>query len=223
MELQAVIFDLDGVITDTSGFHRIAWEKLAHKHGRTFDDSMGEAFKGVSRIDCARLLFPEMTDFEQINALAEEKNEEYRKMLQSLTPCDLFEGVREFLALLKNNKIKTAIGSASKNAVNVLERLDALTLFDTVVDGTVVKRSKPEPDVFALCAERLQVNPESCVVIEDALAGVQAAHSAGMAAIGIGSPDVLSMAEMVVSSIRYVKLADVKACISYKADLGEVT
>lgn len=206
MGLQAVIFDLDGVITDTSRFHYLGWKKLADQYQAPFDEKFNERFKGVSRKDCVRLLFPEIKDEARLDDLAEQKNRYYVAMIQQITPADLFEGTKKLLHELHDHGIKTAIGSASKNTPLVMQRLEITDLFDAVTDGTEVIHSKPAPDVFELCAHKLNVACSACLVLEDAQAGIQAALAAGMTAVGIGSRELLPQADWVVNSIRDLDL-----------------
>lgn len=206
MGLQAVIFDLDGVITDTSRFHYLGWKKLADQYHVPFDEKLNERFKGVSRKDCVRLLFPEIKDEARLDDLAEQKNRYYVAMIQQLTPADLFDGARKLLRELHEHGIKTAIGSASKNTPLVMQRLEITDLFDAVTDSTEIKYSKPAPDVFELCAHKLNVACSACIVLEDAQAGIQAALAAGMTAIGIGPRELLPAADWVVNSIRDLDL-----------------
>ncbi|MBI5652388.1 MAG: beta-phosphoglucomutase [Chloroflexi bacterium] len=206
MGLRAVIFDLDGVITDTSRFHYLCWKKLADQHRIFFDEEFNERFKGVSRKDCVRMLFPEIKDDVQLHELAEQKNRYYVEMIRQITPADLFDGTRELLCELHEHGIKTAIGSASKNTLLVLQKLEIAHWFDAIADGTEVAHSKPAPDVFELCARKLRVACSQCVVVEDAQAGIQAAHAAGMTAVGVGSRDLLPEADWVVNSVRDVDL-----------------
>ncbi|MBI5566076.1 MAG: beta-phosphoglucomutase [Chloroflexi bacterium] len=206
VELRAVIFDLDGVLTDTSRYHYLCWKRLAEQYHVHFDETVNERFKGVSRLDCARLLFPDIKDDARLSALADHKNTDYLAMIQQIMPADLFEGARELLRGLRAHDIKTAIGSASKNTPLVIRRLDITALFDAVTDGTEVARSKPAPDVFELCARKLSVACSECIVLEDARAGIQAALAAGMTAVGIGSREFLPEADWVVNSIQDLHL-----------------
>ena len=202
MGLRAVIFDLDGVITDTSRFHYLCWKKLADEYHVHFDEKFNERFKGVSRRDCAQLLFPDIQDDTQLDALAEQKNRYYVDMIQQITPSDLFEGTRKLLRELRDQGIKTAIGSASQNTALVMEKLEIADSFDAVADGTQVMHSKPAPDVFELCARKLNMACSECAVVEDAQAGIQAALAAGMTTVGIGSRELLPEADWRVDSVR---------------------
>ena len=206
MELRAVIFDLDGVITDTSRFHYLCWKKLADQYHVPFNTTFNERFKGVSRKDCVRMLFPEIRDDARLDELAEQKNRYYVEMIRQITPADLFDGTRELLRELRDHGIKTAIGSASKNTPLVLQKLGIAAGFDAVANGTEVAHSKPAPDVFELCARKLNVACSECVVLEDAQAGVQAALAAGMTVVGIGSRELLPNADWVVNLIQDLNL-----------------
>jgi beta-phosphoglucomutase len=201
--LRAVIFDLDGVLTDTARFHYLGWKRLADETGRTFDEKFNERFKGVSRIECAKMLFPDEKDLVRLSTLADRKNRYFVEMVETLTPKDLFPGVSDLLTALKNVKILSAVASASRNAGRILEKLEALPLFDVVVDGNDVKRSKPAPDCFLRAAVKLGVPAEHCVVVEDAEAGVEAAHNAGMAVVGIGA---LPKADALVTVFQEITL-----------------
>ncbi|MBI5301064.1 MAG: beta-phosphoglucomutase [Chloroflexi bacterium] len=206
MGLRAVIFDLDGVITDTSRFHYLCWKKLADRYHVHFDETFNERFKGVSRKDCVRMLFPEIKDGARLDELADQKNRYYVEMIQQITPADLFEGTRKLLRELHDHGIKTAIGSASKNTALVMQKLEITDLFDAVADGSQVVHSKPAPDVFELCAHKLNVACSECLVLEDAQAGIQAALAAGMTTVGIGSRALLPEADWVVKSVRDLDL-----------------
>lgn len=206
-KLAAVIFDLDGVLVDTARFHYLAWQRLADEEGVPFDREFNERFKGVSRRECVRMLFPDRPDPEKLTSLATRKNEYYKEMVETLTPADLFEGARPLIEELRRAGVLTAIASVSKNTARVVEKLEVQALFDAVVDGNDVVNSKPAPDVFLLTAERLVVAPGECVVLEDAQAGVVAAHAAGMPAVGIGSPQRLHQAQCVVASVREISVA----------------
>ncbi|MFI4910082.1 MAG: beta-phosphoglucomutase [Sedimentisphaeraceae bacterium JB056] len=201
MSIEAVIFDLDGVLVSTSELHYEAWKSLSQKYGISFDRDFNERFKGVSRSDCVRMLFPSEKDTKLLDAMSDEKNAYYCELISSLTPQDVFPGVRELISNLKNNNIKTAVGSVSKNTSVVLEQLGISDVFDVVVDGNDIKNSKPRPDVFLFAAGRLNVHPENCVVVEDAAAGIRAAHLAGMLTVGVGPNDTLFEAGQLVSCV----------------------
>ena len=197
MDLKGVIFDLDGVLVNTAHFHYLAWKRLADEYGIPFDEAANERFKGVSRTDCVRMLFPER-DHAELELLADRKNDCFKKMIETLQPADMFPGALKFIHSLRLAGVRTAIASASRNTSRIVTRLRIGGYFDAIVDGNDVNRSKPAPDGFLLAAERMALAPNSCVVIEDAAAGIEAAHAAGMRAVGIGSPATLGEAERVV-------------------------
>jgi beta-phosphoglucomutase len=190
--LQAVLFDLDGVLVDTAEFHYRAWQKLADDLGVPFNRQMNEHFRGVGRMECLeKLLGTHTRSFvaEEKRVLAERKNEHYLQLVRQLSPRDLLPGARGLamgLRGLSDGGARLAVVSASRNARLVLQLLAIADWFDTVIDGSDVTRGKPDPQGFLLAAERLRVQPSQCVVIEDAEAGIRAARAAGMHSIGIG-------------------------------------
>ncbi|MCR5454760.1 MAG: beta-phosphoglucomutase [Bacteroidales bacterium] len=199
--MKALIFDLDGVLVDSAKYHYLAWKALADKLGFVFTEKDNERLKGVSRMKSLEILLEiggiEMTD-EQKEKSATEKNELYRSYISKMTPDEILPGVEDFLKEIKAAGYKTAIGSASKNTPLIMERTGLSKYFDAVADGTMVSKAKPDPEVFLKGAELLGVSPTECVVFEDAEAGVEAAHNAGMKAVGIGSADTLGKAELVI-------------------------
>jgi beta-phosphoglucomutase len=209
--VKAVIFDLDGVITDTAEFHYIAWKQLAEKIGISFDREFNEKLKGVSRIDSLELILAKenrQNEFseEEKELLTTEKNDHYVRLIKEITPKELLEGIREFLDELKENNIKIAMASASKNAFSVTESLGVLSYFDYIVDAKTVEKSKPDPEVFIKAAEAIGIEPKYCIGIEDAAAGIVAIKAAGMYAIGVGDEEVLKEADIVVSSTRLLNM-----------------
>lgn len=206
---QACIFDLDGVIVDTAVYHFKAWKRLANELGFNFTESQNEKLKGISRVKSLELILEwggiEKTAAEQ-QVLATRKNEWYVDMIHHMTPEEILPGARELLDNLRAAGIRTALGSASKNATVILEKVGILPLFDALVDGNTVSASKPDPEVFLKGAEALRIAPEKCIVFEDAIAGVQAAKAAGMKVVGIGEQDVLAAADLVVSSLEQINI-----------------
>jgi len=188
--IKAVIFDLDGVIVSTDEFHYQAWQQLADAEKIPFDRHDNERLRGVSRMESLEIILEKAgrayTNAEK-HAMAERKNTSYRESLGRLSPADILPGVKEFLAVLRTRGIKIAIGSSSKNAGPILKAIGMQETFDAVVDGTHIKRSKPDPEVFALAGVRLGVAPEQCLVVEDAAAGVDAGLAAGMRVLAVGS------------------------------------
>ena len=199
--MKAFIFDLDGVLVDSAKYHYLAWKALADKLGFEFTEKDNERLKGVSRMKSLEILLEIggviMSDDMKEKA-ATEKNELYRSYIAKMTPDEILPGVDNFLKEIKAAGFKTAIGSASKNTPLILERTGLAKYFDAVADGTMVSKAKPDPEVFLKGAELLGVEPSECVVFEDAEAGVEAAHNAGMKAVGIGSVATLGKAEMVI-------------------------
>lgn len=201
--IQAVLFDLDGVVVDTARFHYMAWKRLADELGIRFTEEDNERLKGVSRMDSLDILLDIGTHqgvlriynpFDK-EELAARKNKWYVEYIHGMTPADVLPGVTDFIGQIRAAGLKTALGSASRNTQLIVERLQIGGLFDAVVDGTMVIHAKPDPEAFLLCAQMLQVQEMSaCVVFEDAVAGIQAARTAGMHAIGIGKPEVLEPA-----------------------------
>ena len=193
------IFDLDGVIVDTAKYHYLAWKKLANHLGFEFTKEQNELFKGVSRKRCLEILLEignrEATQ-EEFDTWMVEKNVDYLKYIENMDATEILPDVPRILEFLKNNNIPIALGSASKNAQPILEKVGLLHYFDTIVDGNNVTKAKPDPEVFLLAARQLGVNPNGCIVFEDAVAGVEAANAAKMISIGIGDEKVLFEAQL---------------------------
>lgn len=207
--ITACIFDLDGVIVDTAVYHFKAWKRLANELGFNFTEAQNEKLKGISRIRSLELILEwgsiERSAEEQ-HELATRKNEWYVDMVHHMTPGEILPGAKELLEALRGAGIKTALGSASKNAGVILEKVGIPSLFDVVIDGNMVSASKPDPEVFMKGAEMLGVAPEQCIVFEDAIAGVQAAKAGGMMVVGIGEKDVLGDADLVVSGLDKITI-----------------
>lgn len=187
---KGIIFDLDGVLVSTDRFHYQAWKNMADRMGIYFDETINDRLRGVSRAQSLEIIL-EKYEGEPLSAekkaeLMEEKNDTYRQLLSSLTQEDVPALVRSTLNGLKAAGYRLAVGSSSKNAKYILEKIGLLQMFDAISDGTNITRSKPDPEVFVKAAEFLGLAPESCVVVEDARAGVDAAKAAAMTAVGIG-------------------------------------
>lgn len=202
---KAVIFDLDGVVVDTAKYHYMAWKRLAKQYGYDFTEEDNEQFKGVNRIRCMELL-AEMVGLklssDEMTGLADMKNSWYVEYISNMNSEEILPGFMDFVTEIHRKGYKTALASASKNAAIVLDRIGIRQCFDTVVDGNDVKRSKPDPQVFELAAERLGLKAEYCMVFEDAQAGIVAAKAAGMYCVGIGRPDALTGADIVVAGFE---------------------
>lgn len=187
--MKAVIFDLDGVIVSTDEQHYQGWQALADRLGIAFSREINNRFRGVSRMACMDIL-EEIggkcyTDHEKI-AYATWKNDYYRNLLGEMSPADLAPEVKETLDELRNRGYKLAIGSSSKNAKFILERIGLADYFDAISDGTNISKSKPDPEVFLKAAQFLNVSPDECLVVEDAVSGVEAARAGGMRAATVG-------------------------------------
>ena len=189
MNYKAVIFDLDGVICFTDKYHYLAWKKMADGMGIYFDETINNRLRGVSRMESLEIILErcdkELTQ-EEKQDLAEEKNKTYVELLGQMTEKDLSSEVKETLDSLRKSGLKLAIGSSSKNAKFILERLGLKDYFDAVSDGTNISKSKPDPEVFIKAAEFLHMAPADCLVVEDAKAGVEAAKAGGFDSAGLG-------------------------------------
>lgn len=202
--IQAFIFDLDGVLTDTAEYHFLAWQQLATQLGIDFSRADNELLKGVDRMGSLELILQlgqKQLSQEQKLMLAEQKNAEYLKLVETMSPADLFPGVLPLFSSLKAAGVKTALASASKNAALVLQKLCIPALFDYVADSNLIKNGKPDPEIFLTCAQALGVAPERCIGVEDAPAGVTAIKAAGMYALGIGEGHALTQADLVIPTI----------------------
>ncbi len=212
-DIKACIFDLDGVIVDTAVYHYKAWKRLANELGFDFTEEQNEQLKGVSRVRSLQLILGwggvNKTEAEQTE-LATRKNEWYVDMINQMTPAEILPGALDFLEACRAAGLKTALGSASKNSMTILNKVGIAHLFDTIVDGNHVSAPKPDPEVFLKGAEALGVAPAGCVVFEDAIAGVQAAKNGGMKAVGIGSADTLSQADLVISGLDKMTIEKLK-------------
>lgn len=190
MSLKAAIFDLDGVIVFTDKFHYQAWKQMADDLGVYFDEQINNRLRGVSRMDSLEIILERyegapLSD-EEKEALATKKNDIYRELLKSMTPADVTDEVRETLAEIRKRGYKISLGSSSKNAKFILERVELLDAFDAISDGTNITKSKPDPEVFLKGAEFLGEKPEDCLVVEDAEAGIEAGIAGGMKTAAIG-------------------------------------
>jgi len=208
-KIKACIFDLDGVIVDTAVYHYKAWKRLANELGFDFTEHDNEKLKGVSRVRSLELILQwggvAKTAAEKED-LATRKNDWYVEMINRMTPAEILPGAKAFLEACRGAGIKTALGSASKNSMTILNKINLAYLFDAVIDGNKVTKPKPDPEVFLKGAEELNLLPADCVVFEDAIAGIEAAISGGMKVVGIGSPAVLIGANLVISGLNEMSL-----------------
>ena len=190
VKIKGLIFDLDGVLVFTDKFHYQAWKTMADELGVYFDETINHRLRGVSRMDSLEIILeryegPDLSLREK-EKLAEKKNEIYRTLLESMTPDDVTKEVRDTLKKLREKGYKLAIGSSSKNAKFILEKVELKDAFDAISDGNNITKSKPDPEVFLKAAEYLGLPPKACMVVEDAEAGIEAAKKGGMYAAGIG-------------------------------------
>ena len=198
MKYKGIIFDLDGVICSTDHYHYLAWKALADRLGAYFDENINNRLRGVSRMASLEIVLERyngtLTEEEKL-AAAEEKNNTYRELLKQMTPADLSDEVKTTLDALRAKGLLLGIGSSSKNTKFILSRIGLGDYFDKISDGTNITRSKPDPEVFLKAAEYLGLEPKDCLVVEDAVAGVQAAHAAGMDAAAVGDAAGSGLAE----------------------------
>jgi beta-phosphoglucomutase len=210
-KFKAVIFDLDGVITDTAHYHFLAWKRLADSVGAPFDEAFNEQLKGVDRMGSLELILaraPRTYTADEKRALADAKNAHYQELIATMTPADLLPGALRALEEVRAAGLKIGLASVSRNAFTVLDRLGIRDRFDDVVDAATVVNGKPDPEIFLTAAAHLGVEPKDCLGVEDAAAGVASIKDAGMVAVGVGSPDVLYRADRVIPSMEAFRLQD---------------
>jgi beta-phosphoglucomutase len=208
---KAVIFDLDGVITDTARFHYLAWKRLADAVGAPFDEAFNEQLKGVDRMGSLDLILaraPRAFTAEEKRQLADAKNRDYQELVATMTPHDLLPGALRALEDVRAAGLKIGLASVSRNAFTVLDRLGIRERFDDVVDAAAIANSKPHPEIFLTAAAHLGVAPQDCLGVEDAAAGVASIKDAGMRAVGVGDPQVLARADYIIASLHEFRLAD---------------
>jgi len=207
VKIKACLFDLDGVIVDTTKYHFMAWKEMAAELGFDFTEKENELLKGVSRMRSLDILLDigklSKTEDEK-QAFAEQKNQRYLEYVKQMNEEEILPGVTRFLDDLQSNGILIALGSASKNAPLILDRIHLKEKFDVIVDGNSVSRAKPDPEVFLRGAELLKLNPAECLVFEDAQAGIEAALNGGMKVIGVGSSDNLSHADHYIPGFKKI-------------------
>ncbi|WP_405268901.1 beta-phosphoglucomutase [Cellulophaga sp. Ld12] len=213
------IFDLDGVIVDTAKYHYLAWRKLANELGFEFTHEQNELFKGVSRKRCLEILLDiggVKATQQQFDTWMVEKNVDYLAYIENMNASEILPDVPKVLEYLRNKNIPIALGSASKNAKPILEKVNLLSYFDIIVDGNNVTKAKPDPEVFLIAADQLGIKPSNCIVFEDAVAGIEAANAAGMISIGIGDADILNQATYNFNDFTEIELSFLDALISKK-------
>jgi len=212
--MQAFLFDLDGVIVDTAHFHYQAWRRLANeKLGFDISEEFNESLKGVSRTESLDRILAEggvSLDDTTKETYASLKNQWYVELVNQMTPDDILPGIQQFLKETRAAGIKIGLGSVSKNARPILEHIGIVDAFDVIIDGTKISKGKPDPEVFLKGAEELGVSPAECVVFEDAVAGIESGKRAGMKTVGIGQPDVLKEADIVLANLNNLAPTDLK-------------
>jgi beta-phosphoglucomutase len=189
--IEAVVFDLDGVITDTAHYHFLAWKQLAEELGIIIDEVFNERLKGVSRMDSLELILQKgnkQNEFSlsQKEEMAAKKNVHYCEFLKDLTPTDVLPGIPELIEAIKAEGIPIGLASVSKNASTVLKALQIEAAFDYCADAARISKSKPDPEIFLTACKGLSVDPSRCIGIEDAQAGIEAIKASGMYAVGVG-------------------------------------
>ena len=210
MNKKGFIFDLDGVIVDTAKYHFLAWQKLAKSIGIDFSHEQNEQLKGVSRVKSLEKILAwgnKTISEDKFNALMASKNDDYLSFIAKMNHDEILPDVPKVLNYLKEQNQPISLGSASKNARQILEKVDLLKQFDAIVDGNDVSKAKPDPEVFLIAAKVLNIKPEDCIVFEDSVAGVQAANTANMISIGIGEKSVLHEADYVFSDFTEIDTA----------------
>jgi beta-phosphoglucomutase len=213
--IRAFIFDLDGVITDTAEFHYRGWKRLADEEGLSFSREDNEHLRGIPRRESLMLIvkdhkYPE----EKIQEMMERKNSYYLEFIKEISPRDLLPGAKELLEEIRAAGLKNALGSASKNASEVIERLGIRSLFDAISDGHSVEHQKPAPDLFLHAASQLNLSPAECVVVEDAAAGIEAARAGGFRSVGLGPPERVGKADAIFPNLAGVRLENLLTAIA---------
>ncbi len=213
MDLKGCIFDLDGVIVDTAKYHFMAWRRLAKELGFIFTLEDNEALKGVSRMASLEILLRtggvKATEKEK-EMMAARKNGWYVEFITGMTPDEILPGSIRLLKALRKEGILTAIGSASKNAGMILDGIGLREMFDVIVDGNKIHKAKPDPEVFLRGAEEMGLAPGNCIVFEDAQAGIEAAIAGGMRCVGVGSPELLGKADLVIPDLRKITINNLR-------------
>jgi beta-phosphoglucomutase len=207
--IDAVLFDLDGVLVRSDEYHYRGWKRLADDEGWDFDKTLNHQLRGVSRMDSLQVILDhnnvEVSE-ERKKELADRKNGYYRASLADMDEGAYIPGAQQLLEELKDRKVYVAVCSSSRNAPFILEVLGISDIFDTVVSGHDIERAKPDPQIFQLAADRLQVPYERCVVFEDAESGIEAAINAGMYSVGVGDKEHLPNAEVVVEDLSGISV-----------------
>jgi beta-phosphoglucomutase len=219
--IKGFIFDLDGVLTDTAEYHYRGWKRLADEEGIPFTRADNEALRGIARRESLMLILKgRKYSEENIQEMMERKNRYYLEFIREITPRDLLPGARELLREIRQAGLKSALGSASRNAREVVEKLGIAHLLDAISDGQSVERQKPAPDLFLHAAAQLDLIPEECVVVEDAAAGIEAAKAGGFRTLGLGPPERVGAADVILPSLQSVRLEELLSVSEAHAGKG---
>ncbi|QRM88300.1 beta-phosphoglucomutase [Lacinutrix sp. WUR7] len=217
MNKKGFIFDLDGVIVDTAKYHFLAWKKLAKSIDVDFTHEQNEQLKGVSRVKSLEKILEwgnKTISEEQFNNLMASKNDDYLSFIAKMDDNEILPDVPKILDYLIAQEQPVSLGSASKNARQILEKVNLMNKFNAIVDGNDVSKAKPDPEVFLIAAKHLNIKPEDCIVFEDSVAGVQAANTANMISIGIGEKDVLHEADYIFSDFTEIENSFIQELIN---------
>jgi len=216
--VKGFIFDLDGVLTDTAEYHYRGWKRLADELGIPFTREDNESLRGIPRLASLRLIlkgreYPE----DEIQEMMERKNGYYLEFIKDIAPRDVLPGARELLEEIRAAGLRSALGSASKNAREVVERLGIAELLDAISDGNSVEFQKPAPDLFLHAAAQLGLSPSECIVVEDAAAGIEAAQAGGFRSVGLGPRERVGEADVVFPSLATIRLTDILDALESKS------
>ena len=219
--LKGLIFDLDGVLTDSARYHLSAWNNLAQELGITLTDDQLDALRGISRMDSLNMILKfggqenKYTEAEK-EKFESEKNEKFVEQVETMTPKDILPGIPELLKDAKAQKLKMVIASASKNAPKILTRLGIMDEFDGIVDPSTLSKGKPDPEIYIKAQELAELKADEVISFEDAKAGVEAIKAAGQFAVGIGNKDLLSEADYIVPTTADLKLSKIEEVFNSK-------
>jgi len=206
-KIEACLFDLDGVLVDTARYHYLAWKRLCNELGFDLSEEENEELKGISRAKSLEILLDKgeivLSDAQKEKYMAK-KNDWYLEYVDKMHEDELLPGARNFLDACQNAGKKIGLGTASKNAMRIIEKLKIVDLFDVIIDGTKVSKGKPDPQTFSLGAQALKLHPSQCVVFEDSKAGIEAGIAGGMYTIGVGNPETLKRANIVIPGFENV-------------------
>lgn len=214
--IKGVIFDLDGVISNTSRLHSDAWHQVADKVGIEWTESLSNKLKGVSRMESLELILQASSleshyNDQQKQELAHDKNKDYLRRVENMTKNDILPGIESFLESLKQNHYGLALASASKNSARVLEKIGLSHYFSEIVDPTKLSKGKPDPEIFATAAKLLRLAPEKCLGIEDAVMGIRSINAANIFSIGIGDKNILNEAGIVFENTELLTLSNIRS------------